>query len=373
MKAIVIFSGYNFRAVIAICRYLTMHNLQGYIIANGKNDPISYTSYKNWVVCYREENSLDITELNTHFTEILHKSQANELLIMPTSEYLNRFLLQNVNSFVGVELPLVNFELYKLISNKESFKTICNSFGITTPAQKILDNNPIFPFVAKRKSYSMDKNNQVKPYLIFSKQDYERFLKKEKQNEFYFEEYLSGKSYYLLYSFDKNGNYCFFSQLNQIQQSEGRSIIAATSSDISLENLSLQYIKLFEHIGFHGLIMVELRESKGHFYMIEANPRIWGPIQFVVDNCPKLLDLFFHSYGFENIKSNKTKPQDYFWFGGYFSERVNTKPIKIFNIKKNYLDDLSLANWLKSDIFLREDTINYFHKELERIVVVNNG
>lgn len=374
MKAITIFSGYNFRAVIAICRYLAMHNLRAYIIANGRNDPICYTNYQKWVIGYRKANVLDVAELKAYFFEILTISRASRLLIIPTSEYLNRFLLQHMKEFLNIELPLVNLELYQLISDKESFKEICNCFSIFSPAQKTVSlDKPEYPFVAKRKTYSMDKNLQVKPYLIFTEYDYRNFLDKENLNDFYFEEYISGKSYYLLYSFDKKGNYRFFSQLNLIQQSGGKSIIAATNSDMKLDEVGGQYIKLFQHIGFFGLVMVEIRESKGSFYMIEANPRVWGPIQFVVDNCPELLDLFFNSNGFENVVSNKPKRQDYFWFGGYFFDRINANPINFFNTKKSCLDDISLANWLRSDVFLREDTINYFHKELEQIKAENNG
>lgn len=375
MKAIVIFSGYNFRAVIAICRYLVMCENQAYIIANGKNDPIYDTKYKNWVVCCREENILNALELNKYFLDILNKSRANRLLIMPTSEYLNRFLLQHIDSFIGIELPLVSLELYEQISNKQSFKAMCNSYNISAPSQKILNiYKPALPVVAKIKTYKMDKNIQVKPYLILTEQDCERFLDKEDPVDFYFEEYISGKSYYLLYSFDKNGNYRFFSQLNRIQQSGGRSIIAATNSDINLDKVALQYINLFQHIGFYGLVMIEIRKSKGNFYMIEANPRVWGPIQFIVDNCPELLDLFFNSNGFKDIKSNNSKPKDYFWFGGYFSDLVNTKPIQFFNDTNQVcLNNISLTHWLQSDVFLQEDTINYFHKELENIMDRGNG
>jgi hypothetical protein len=35
--------------------------------------------------------------------------------------------------------------------------------------------------------------------------------------------------------------------------------------------------------GFYGLVMIEVKEYDNQFYMIEANPRLWGPSQLILD------------------------------------------------------------------------------------------
>jgi hypothetical protein len=114
--------------------------------------------------------------------------------------------------------------------------------------------------------------------------------------------------------------------------------------------------------------MVEVRELNGQFYMIEANPRFWGPTQFIVDNVPQLLDLFFADNGLQfTSECKKLTGNNYFWFGGYIENRVKNQPLKFYDNTAILLDDLALNKWLKSDVYLRQDTLEYFYKELEGI------
>lgn len=366
-KAIVIFSGYNQRAVIAICRYLAMHNSRAFIIARDAQDPIYSTSYKKWVCCERSTLDLNVKDCLSFFSEIQKISGSKHLLFMPTSEFLNRFFLTNLGQFFDIEIPLVNIGLYAKVSDKNSFKEICSQFGLLVPELLPLADIA-FPCVAKRRNYSMSIGKRVKPYLIFNQQDFELFTNNECVDEFYIEKYVEGNSYYLLYSFDKNGNYESYSQKNLIQQYDGKSIVAATKADINLTDISQKYAKLFQALGFYGLVMVEIRESNGQFYMIEANPRFWGPMQFIVDNIPKLLDLYFMDNGVQ-FSSKKATGNDYFWFGGYIANRANNQTVKFYDNNKmiSKLDDISIAKWLQSDVYLRDDTLEYFYKELNEV------
>lgn len=367
MKKIVIFSGYNFRAVIAICRYLTLQNIRGYIVANGENDPIYQTIYKDWVVYTRKNNVLSISSCQDCFITILSVTMADSLLILPTSEYLNRFLLKNILYFKHVELPIVDIDLYQQVSDKKAFKLICKDNNILTP-KEVQHNKHQPPFVAKRKCYPTEKNSRIKPYLILNSTDYVDFINNENADDFYFEEYILGKSYYLLYSFDKLGNYKFYSQQNIIQQSDGRSIIGAKESDTNLTEIGVIFVKLFQKLNFFGLVMVEIMALHGKFYMIEANPRFWGPMQFVVDNSPDILDMFFSSNGIPTKPlKNKNIKKDYFWYGGYVSELMKNKPVKFYEEHSpTTLDKSLLIRWLRSDIFLQNDTLEYFYMELNR-------
>ena len=106
-----------------------------------------------------------------------------------------------------------------------------------------------------------------------------------------------------------------------IQQPEGKSIVAAVSSDLHDSTEALKYEKLFKSINFHGLVMVEVRGVDNDFYMIEANPRFWGPSQLFVDAGMNLFEAFLNDYDVLekiNLQARK-KETKYFWFGGYLS------------------------------------------------------
>ena len=122
-KCIVIFSGFNQRAIIAFLRTLKKNNLDYAIIAKPENDDIFLTDYKCRVLAIRKLVSLNLEDLIGSIKEVQRKHKADEYIIAPTTEALNRFLLDNKERFnnIGCEIPLVDKNLYELISNKYSF------------------------------------------------------------------------------------------------------------------------------------------------------------------------------------------------------------------------------------------------------------
>src|SRR5690606_1826134 len=115
-------------------------------------------------------------------------------------------------------------------------------------------------------------------------------------------EFIAGESFYLLFYFYKNGAAERFSQKNLMQQPSGGSIIAAVTSDFHRGHVALQFEELFRSIQFRGLVMVEIRGQGDRYYMIEANPRFWGPSQLFVDAGVNLFEAFMFDYGLLNSK-----------------------------------------------------------------------
>jgi hypothetical protein len=111
--------------------------------------------------------------------------------------------------------------------------------------------------------------------------------------------------------------------------------------------------------------MVELKTNKDKNYMIEANPRFWGPSQLFVDADMNFFEAFLHDYGFIDnapclYKPKKTK---YFWFGGVHS--VLREDSKLSYHKGNEKELLlHLDKWIHHDIFKRPDTIDIFKREI---------
>ena len=62
-KTIIIFSGYNQRAVISFCRFAKSENIDFFIIAKNINDTILKSIYKNNVIYIRKSIDLDINEI----------------------------------------------------------------------------------------------------------------------------------------------------------------------------------------------------------------------------------------------------------------------------------------------------------------------
>ena len=367
---IVIFSGYNQRAIIAFLRTLDESNLTCFIIASSKDDPIFFTKYRKDVSAIREKRELDMDDILKCLNSVKNKLSKKDYVVMPTTEALIRFFLDNGELFKknGFNMPIVHKELYENISDKYKFSSICSKYEIIIPREYDNVTKLEVPFVAKPKRYYSSSGKVFNPILIYDEKEKNEFINNYNKEDFYYQEFIEGRSFYLLYYFSRKGEIYKFSQENFIQQYGGKSIIAAVSSDYHERSESLKYEKIFKDLNFFGLVMIEIRERKGLNYMIEANPRFWGPSQLFVDAGINLFLIML--YDLNIIKNNpsidfkKKNISKYFWFGGLFQTLNCDQKPNFYNYSPGrFVGDLSL--WIKSDIYKRSDTVNVFMEEIK--------
>jgi predicted ATP-grasp superfamily ATP-dependent carboligase len=367
-KCVIVFSGFNERAVIAFLRTLESNNINYAIIAKSYNDNIFLSNYKNKVLAVRNSETLILEDLIASIKKIKEQYDAEEYIIAPTTEALNRVLIEERKSFeeIGCVIPLVNKHLYELISDKYSFGKICSRNGIAVPKEIEFSLNASLPIVAKPKKYfSPSRREILSPILIKDSKEFELFCKNYNTEDFYYQEFVEGKCLYLLYYFHSNGMIYKFSQENLIQQPAGKSMVAAISTNFHNSEESLKYEKLFKSLKFNGLVMIEVKQKEDINYMIEANPRFWGPSQLFVDASMNFFEAFLHDYGL--IKSlpkfkQINKITRYYWLGGIISTIRNNSNLNFYNIVDNNFFH-SLPQWIENDIYRREDTIEIFKKE----------
>ncbi len=367
MKSVLIYSGNNQRAVVAFCRYAKKASLNFYIIANGEDDTIYNTEHSKNIILTREKNKLSIESVIENCQLVKRISKYDKLIILPSTEFLNRFLLDNREQLLSlnIEIGLCEKNIYETISDKYSFGKLCEKHGINIP-KEINAQPTTFPFIVKPKQFR--KNNQTlneKPAIILNQKQLEDyFLSKEKQ-DYYYQEYIGGNSYYLLYYVFKDGRYSCFSQENLIQQHNGGSIILCNSSDFHKNEYAHSLANLFIENKFFGLVMVEIKAFSNSYYMIEANPRLWGPSQLILDSNMNLFDCFAlendlisESTSKEEYKEN----QFYFWSGGLIDNQNNKKQPIIYNFEKenflNYYHEI-----INNEVYNKTDTRDIFLKE----------
>ena len=214
-QAVLVISGYNIRAVVAFCRWATAHDVKFHIIAKSKEDPIFLTDYKDRVCFTRDSPQLRHEHFHTWVDSLCRKNDYQRIILLPSTEYLNRFLLENRNSIESWDciIPLVDERLYKNISDKYSFVKLCKAYGLDIPAE--FNHIPEhLPFVAKPRSNYTAEGNQLTPHLIHNSQDLENFCSNYEANDYFFQQFVDGRSFYLLAYIGKNGldNNIIFSQ-----------------------------------------------------------------------------------------------------------------------------------------------------------------
>lgn len=366
-KAVLVFSGFNPRAVVSFLRTLTESDVRFGIIACTENDFIFNTEYAQHVTATRQHRPLDLRDLLACIEETKAKLDADSYVIAPSTEALNRFLLANKSEFerVDCEITLVNKELYERLSDKQTFGELCADNDIEVPEGYPDAKSATTPFVAKPKKFFSESGDIYVPVLIHTQEEREEFLHQYKENDFYYQQFVSGDSYYLLYYFYKDGSVVKLSQQNFVQQPGGKSIIAAESSDFHNADESQKYERLFREANFYGLVMVEVRRQQDRNYMIEANPRFWGPSQLFVDAGVNFFSAFLFDNGLIDKKPHVAEPGQpikYFWYGGIIESIADGRGIAYHSITA---EDLArdLPHWLETDIYNRDDTRLLFKLE----------
>ncbi|MEJ6116368.1 hypothetical protein, partial [Aeromonas salmonicida] len=198
------------------------------------------------------------------------------------------------------------------------------------------------------------------PVILKNNYDLECFFARADCDDFYFQEYVSGETYYLLYYFERSGLVEKLSMRNLIQQPNGKSVIASVLSDIHSSSISDSYERLLSSMNFFGLVMIELKKYKDKYYMIEANPRFWGPSQLFVDAQHNLFINFLNDWigVSHSVKTGVfNKNAKYFWMGGLI-ESISSSPCTCHLEDTDAVAMLGgLGAFMSNDIYMRSDTI----------------
>ncbi len=357
-KTILVFSGYNNRAIITFLRTLEKNDISNYkIVAMGEKDYIFRTIYKSkvWYVRQSQELTIDVLKL---IIDKLRTEKNESFWIVPSSEFLNRFMLEKREELcsIGCEIPLVSKELYEKISDKSSFKKLCMEQGLSVPQNIPVSREFFEAFVAKPFTYFSKDGRNYSPVLIKNENDCKRFNDNYDKSLFYYEQYIEGESYYLLYYFSQNKGVYSYSQKNLVQQPEGKSIVMAVSSDLHKCDIGKRYEKMFMELGFYGLVMIELRKCKDTYYMIEANPRLWGPSQLFYDSECNFFEVMLLDNGFiDTDVIFREKDSMYFWNGGVQQTKNKGKELVYLGVEEKEICKFN-DELINCEIYNRFDT-----------------
>jgi predicted ATP-grasp superfamily ATP-dependent carboligase len=362
---ILILSGFNIRAVVALCRWSARARIPAHLAARDSGDPIYLTDYAAQVFEQRTSTLLDLSLLTAWIQRLRAGHGYDRVLLAPSTEFLNRFLVKNREPIeaAGGLVPLVGADLYEQLSDKHAFEKLCASRGISVPATfgKIPGH---LPFVAKPKTYGASKSGQIKPYLICTADDLKSFTEREDVANYTLQEFVGGQSLYLLAHISKNGTVTATAQENLIQQARGGSIVLARPHDFHRHPEARRYFQMLRDLGFHGLIMIEVRRCSrtGRHCMIEANPRLWGPIQFTLDQQVDLFGALLADHGLTVPPPKPTAAAHpyYFWSGGLAPSQAPCA-FHQYSPDRFLLDFQAIA---ASDLFCRSDTHRLYEHEL---------
>ena len=361
----IIFSGFNERSVICLCRTLRQLHMPFCIIALSQDDPCYRTDYATDIAAYRAHTALDLADIDVCLEKAKDFIPSEKYVIAPSSEFLNIFLLDNRKHFedIGIEIPLPTKTVYKQLSDKQAFVALCKAKKIPTPEEipeNQLEKN--LPIVAKPICDITADGTRVVPEIIETLKDLKKFKKTTDGSHYFYQQYIRGSSYYLLIYRHANGETNTFSQRNLLQQPNGKSIVLASDSNLHHTSWITPYLKILKETDYRGLAMIEVKEQDGKYYMIEANPRMWGPAQLMADAGSNLFISFINDYSKTNFPWQRKPEQNlYAWNGGIAEITDNGGLLDAYANVDEVLEALQ-SNTLK-DIYGRSDTATAFRSD----------
>jgi hypothetical protein len=369
-KSFLVFSGGNDRAVIGFLRALRLCGEQAHIVARTREDRILRSSFRCDVKWVRPTHELSFNVFSESIDRVRMQSGNGTLVALPSTEYLNTFLLQHRREIEAMdcEIPLVDASLYMQLTQKGSAANFFSSAGLSVPHEVHMPLIREQPVVAKPIRNVSASGKSLYPHLLDTQAQLEKFLIEHDVKDYFFQERVWGDSLYLLFYLSQKEEHEFlWSQRNLLQQPDGKSMLLAEPFTFHKSTTASRIVQTLRHAGFHGLGMVEVIRTPDREVFIEMNPRIWGPVQFCLDQGQDLLQAFIgealhgNPMRFVNHRPRQYRKR-YFWLGGLLGT-LGAGRTPAWHTARRPLVPTILRN-LACDVYLRKDSWRCFIRDV---------
>jgi hypothetical protein len=371
-KTFLVFSGGNDRAVLGFLRALRLCGERAHIVARTLDDRILRTRYRKDVAWIRPDHSLSLETFFGCVRRVRENAGERTLVVLPSTEYFNAFLLKHRADIegMGCEIPLVDASIYERLTGKRSSTDLFAAAGFAVPGEWTGVRDAPLPFVAKPLRNASRTGRSLYPWLLENRAQLEAFERQTEAGEFFFQEYVHGESLYLLMYLPRAGGPALtWSQRNLLQQPDGKSMLLAEPADFHRSDTAQRLVQVLRDTGFHGLGMIEMIKSARGDVFIEMNPRIWGPVQFCLDQHQPLLQAFIG----ESLHGDPARfmqrrgassRKKYFWLGG-LADTLAAGKQPDWHTRKRSTSAVILGG-IASDVYLRMDAWRCFIHDLKQ-------
>lgn len=219
--------------------------------------------------------------------------------IFPCTETTSQLLVMSSASLTEVRIPFAPYEVVMQLANKSALMALASELGIRIPgtsyhkSRSDVDCSKLssFPLVVKPSlSHIWTGENwlSTQVQIAHSRQQLEDILLSNDyfdNHSFMLQEFIEGhgEGYFCLFD---NGNRVaeFCHQRLREKPPQGGVSVLCQSRDIDHQLRDISE-KLLQHVGWHGVAMVEFRIDESHqAYLMEVNTRFWGSLQLAIDS-----------------------------------------------------------------------------------------
>lgn len=367
---VVIFSGANERAIVAFCRSLQRDGVDFVLIARNAQDLIYRTKLRSHLFAQRRLDALDESEFKQLLLDVKARYPHRPITIAPSAESINRLLLQMQDwlSSEGIRGIAVKAETYQLFSDKEKLLAAAAAAGLDVPEAINELSETQIPFVLKPRIEGCPHSQRLYPLLVRNIPEYVEHNGCYDPTKYFIQRYIDGQSFYYVYFRNEAGVVALY-QRNVAQQAAGKSMVAAELVGCPCVDMDQRLKALLEHYYYVGFIMFEVMEWGGRHYIIEANPRLWGPMQLALENgfraswllqSPHVLPEMAIPLRFAGV----WRKDKYLWLGGFAGQRL--EEMRFFSGARRWLLG-ACCSLPRYDVWFAADSLRMFFFEFLRL------
>ena len=366
---VILFTGANERAVGAFCRSLQRDRIDFVLITRNTQDALYRTRLRRYLFAQRTQDALDENEFKRLLLDIKAHHPTRPLTIAPSAESINRLLMgmQDWLCQEGIRGISVSPQIYHLFSDKEKLLAAAKVVGLEIPAQIEQLSERQLPLVLKPRVESGPHGQRLYPLLVRNAAEYAEHASHYDAAHYLIQRYIDGQSFYYLYFRNDAGVVALY-QRNIAQQAAGKSMVAAELVRCPDTNTDQRLRALLEQHHYCGFIMFEVMESAGQHFIIEANPRLWGPMQLALENGFRASWLVQDRHQAPQMAAQQRflgiwQRDKYLWLGGFVGQPRSD--MRFFAGARSWL--INACCWLpRYDIWFATDSLRLFFFEFLR-------
>lgn len=219
-------------------------------------------------------------------------------LIIPVTEITSQLLLMHHSQPGKIKIPFASYDKVMALADKHQLLLQAKASGVPAPsfqwfsnAVSIQPESFTYPCVVKpclSRIFTDQHWLSTSVRILKSANDWEEVLSKDlylQQFPFMVQEFIpgSGAGIFVLYN---DGHPVTFFAHKRLREKPPQGGVSVLSESVEIDPVLKGYAEqLLNHVGWHGVAMVEFRITPdGKPYLMEVNTRFWGSLQLAIDS-----------------------------------------------------------------------------------------
>ncbi|MDT8281492.1 MAG: ATP-grasp domain-containing protein [Gammaproteobacteria bacterium] len=305
-------------------------------------------------------------------------------IVIPMTELTATLLLNSQHSLPAITLPFADVSTVDALADKCTLMRLAESLNIPVPRTVYADdpeNLPVdlatlsYPLVLKPgKSWVLYENKWIHTtvqiannasqanHILTSDDAFRAF-------PFMLQEFIPGKGEGVFTLYDKGKPLAFFAH-RRLREKPPQGGVSVLSESVAVNPTLESYARqLLDHVGWHGVAMVEFRVTPdGKPSLMEINTRFWGSLQLAIDAGVDFPWLLYQTCNKDSSQTNDDHQipvvSDYKigqrlrWILGDFDSLYLVLRDKGFSLKEKVS---AIVNFLTPHPFITRHEVNRWH------------